>query len=350
MGAVHVIKPGILTTVQDLGRWGFQSRGVPVAGAMDLYSHRVANALVGNSQDAATLEATLLGPELEFDDRCVVAVSGAEFELTIDAAPVTINVRLDVGRGSRLRFGRRLRGARAYVAVGGGIDTLPVLGSRATHVISQMGGLDGRVLRTGDRLPVGAVVRSAADVARRVRAERASACLAEARRRLPRSGARGFSGAEGDAERNRGFTPEATRIRVLAGPQDDLFDEDALGVLQSAPYIVGPKSDRMGFRLEGPVLAHVKDADIISDATPLGALQVPASGLPILLMADRQTTGGYPKIATVIAADIGVAGQLGPGDAVSFAVCTPREAMAALIAQERLLMALEGPRAAADGA
>src|SRR5262249_39528449 len=131
------------------------------------------------------------------------------------------------------------------------------------------------------------------------------------------------------------------RLRVLPGPQADAFAADALDILQSAPYTVGQQSDRMGFRLEGPRLTHAGGADIISDATPLGALQVPASGQPILLMADRQTTGGYPKIATVITADLAVAGQLGPGDVIVFSVCTPREALAALIVQERALMALE---------
>src|SRR4029077_10937733 len=131
------------------------------------------------------------------------------------------------------------------------------------------------------------------------------------------------------------------RVRVLAGPQAEYFTADALDLLQSAPYVVAASSDRMGFRLEGPRLTHARGADIISDATPLGVLQVPASGQPLLLMADRQTTGGYPKIATLISADMAVAGQLGPGDTIAFSVCTPREAMAALIAQERALMVLE---------
>ena len=131
------------------------------------------------------------------------------------------------------------------------------------------------------------------------------------------------------------------RIRVLAGPQQECFTADALDALQSVPYAIGQDSDRMGFRLEGPRLTHARGADIISDATPLGVLQVPASGQPILLMADRQTTGGYPKIATVISADISIAGQLGPGDTIAFEVCTPIEALYALIAQERAVMAIE---------
>jgi antagonist of KipI len=310
---VCVIKPGMLTTIQDSGRWGFQSRGVPVAGPMDPVSHRLANALVGNDRDAAALEITLLGPELEFDDERLVAVAGAEFELALDGRPTPCNAPFIVSAGSRLCFGARGRGARAYLAVSGGIAVPPTLGSRSTHLVSAMGGGAGRALVAGDRLPLG-------DPAR-----------------VP-----GMALAP--------QTPMVTlpdhhaQIRVLPGPQLDYFSGDALEVLQSAPYAVGHNSDRMGFRLEGPRLTHARGADIISDATPLGVLQVPASGLPILLMADRQTAGGYPKVATVIAADLAVAGQLGPADTISFIVCTPGEAMAALIAQERALMAVEARR------
>jgi len=281
---------------------------------MDLCSHRLANALVGNDPAAATLEVTLVGPELEFDAEGVVAIAGAEFEIAVDGRSVPLNAAFLVAAGARLRFGRRLRGARAYLAVEGGIAVPPTLGSRATHVISAMGGLDGRPIRGGDVLPLTDSVRTG----------------------WPRT--------------NEPRTPivplpeHAARLRVLAGPQADLFSRDALDVLQSAPYTISSTSDRMGFRLDGPKLTHARGADIISDATPLGVLQVPASGQPILLMADRQTSGGYPKIATVISADMSVAGQLGPGDAITFVVCTPREALAALISQERALMAIEAGR------
>ena len=311
MSHLFIVKPGLLTTIQDRGRWGLQARGVPVAGPMDPCSHRLANALAGNDVDAATLEVTLIGPELEFDDERVIAVAGAEFELTVDGRNVPANAAFVVASGSCLRFGRRLRGARAYVAMSGGVGVAPTLGSRATHVISAMGGLDGRPLKAGDRVPLGDPMRARNTMSAQ-----------------PRSPL--FALPEGRA-----------RIRVLAGPQQDYFAPDALDVLQSASYTISHTSDRMGFRLEGPVLTHARGADIISDATPLGVLQVPASGLPILLMADRQTTGGYPKIATVIAADLALAGQLGPGDAIEFAVCTRKEAMAALIARERALMRVE---------
>lgn len=307
MATLRTIAPGMLTTIQDCGRWGWQSRGVPVAGAMDPWSHRVANALVGNAPSAATLELTLVGPAAEFDDERVVAVTGADFELTLDDRAVPMNTAFVAAAKSLLRFGRRLAGARAYVAVSGGIDVPPILGSRSTHVTTHMGGMDGRPLRAGDVLPLGKRGRTP--------------FLRE--------------------NWKKGYDPFSTTIRVMSGPQVEYFALDALDVLQLAPYIVTAQSDRMGFRLEGQTLAHARSADFISDTTPLGALQVPASGQPILLMADRQTTGGYPKIATVITADIGLAGQLAPGDSISFVVCSQREAIAALVSRERAVMEFE---------
>lgn len=307
--AVSVIKPGMLTTVQDAGRWGYQARGVPVAGPMDPVSHRLANALVGNGRGAALLEITLIGPELEFEDERLVAITGAQFELWLDGRQAPSQAPFTVCAGSRLRFGSRQLGARAYLAVSGGIAVPETLGSRSTHLVSAMGGVGGRALVGGDRLPLGD----------------------------PSSDGPALAPHDAIAP----LPDRHATLRVLPGPQVDYFTPDALDVLQSAPYVVAGNSDRMGFRLQGPRLTHARGADIISDATPLGVLQIPASGQPILLMADRQTTGGYPKIATVIAADMAVAGQLAPDDTITFAVCTRADAMKALIAQERVLMAVE---------
>jgi antagonist of KipI len=304
-----IVKPGLMTTVQDLGRWGLQARGVSVAGPMDPPSHRVANALAGNPPDAATLEVTLIGPDVQFMDDRVAAVAGAEFELWLDGRPVSAEGSFAAAAGSRLRFGRRVRGSRAYLAVAGGIAVSPELGSRATHIVSRMGGLEGRALVSGDRLPLGS----------------------------------GLARSAGATSRSPIVLPDGhARVRVLQGPQDARFEAGALEAVQAAPYRIGNESDRMAFRLHGPALKWKRSEEIISDATPLGVLQVPASGQPMLLMADRQTTGGYPTIATVITADIGLAGQLAPGDTIQFEICSRREAMAALIAQERALMAIEG--------
>jgi antagonist of KipI len=320
MAELLIVRAGMLTTVQDAGRWGYQSSGVAVAGPMDPCAHRLANALVGNDAGAAALEITLIGPELAFEDARTFAIAGADFEATLDGAPVPLHAPVAAAAGSRLRVGARRRGTRAAIAIAGGIETPPVLGSRATHLLSGMGGFEGRALRAGDRLALGdprSITQAAASL--RVASAQAAGVI-----RLP----------------DPGGSPAT--IRVLPGPQADLFAPQALAILQAAPYAVADQSNRMGFRLQGAALPHRNGADIISDATPLGVLQVPASGQPILLMADRQTTGGYPKIATVIAADIGLAGQLGPGDRLRFVVCSPREAMAALIAQERAMMTVEG--------
>ena len=316
MAHLRVIVPGMLTTIQDQGRWGWQSRGVPVAGPMDPYCHRLANALVGNHSDGATLEVTLVGPEVEFQDERIAAVTGAEFETTVDGREQPLNAPFPVSAGSVLRLGPRRRGARAYVAVGGGIASPAVLGSRATHLPSEMGGLNGRPLRAGDVLPLGK--RGRESFPRRAQTERTP----------------------------DPFLPDGrATVRILPGPHADRLAPDALDVLQSAPYVLDASANRMGFRLHGARLRHAGDAEMLSDATPLGALQVPAAGEPILLMADRQTTGGYPSLATVISADIRLAGQLAPGDSIVFVVSSRREAMAALIAQEQVLMALEaGPR------
>ncbi|MEP7310094.1 MAG: biotin-dependent carboxyltransferase family protein [Acidobacteriota bacterium] len=318
MSELRVLTPGLLTTVQDLGRWGFQSSGVSVAGPMDAYAHRLANALVGNAAGDAALEVTLVGPELECDDERVIAMTGAEFDLTVDRRSVPMYTPLVVRGGSRVRCGRRLRGARAYLAVAGGIDVPVVFGSRATHLSSGLGGFEGRALRAGDRVPLG----------------------------LPRGLA--VAGGDGGHVRAQDPIPDhqrvvlpngQTRVRILPGPHQDFFAADALEALQRSPYRIDPRSDRMGFRLEGVPLERVTEAEMISDATPMGALQVPPSGQPILLMADRQTTGGYPTIATVITADLGLVGQLAPGESIAFKICSPAEAMAALIASERRILA-----------
>ena len=304
--SIRIIRPGMLTTVQDEGRRGFQCVGVSVAGPMDWVSHRLANLLVGNRRSAATLEVTLIGPEIRFEDESVFTVTGAEFQLVLDGLEVPTHVATRARRGATLRFGDRRRGARAYVAVAGGFDVPPVLGSRSTHLVSRVGGVGGRALVAGDRIPAGTTDR-VANVAGRSRPPVVG---------LPGRGA---------------------RLRVMLGPEDDWFSEAALATLQRARYEITPQSNRMGYRLTGPRLSHRESADMLSDGTPIGSVQVPASGEPILLMADCQTTGGYPKIATVITADIPVAGQLAPADWIEFEVCDRQAAVAAVIAQEQAL-------------
>ncbi len=297
--ALLVDRPGMLTTVQDRGRWGYQSLGVPVAGPMDWYSHALANRRVGNDPDAAALEITLMGPELIAEGEVVCAIAGAEFDVALDGVILPVRRAFSVSNRSRIRIGARRIGARATLAVRGGFDLPATFGSRATHLVSGMGPFGGRLLRTGDRLPVAS-------------AGTGSVTDAGIPLDLPRGGA---------------------RVRVVPAVHRERFTDEAWHTLTSTRFMVTPQSNRMGYRLEGLELAQDGGTDILSEAMPIGAIQVPPSGQAILLMADRQTTGGYATIANVITADLPVAGQLAPGDWIEFAPCTHADAMAALRAR-----------------
>jgi antagonist of KipI len=301
MASLVVLRAGMLSTVQDLGRWGEQSSGVPVAGPMDGYSHRLANRLVGNPDDLAALEVTLIGPDLRARGDVVCAVAGAQFAVEVNGRSIDTRTCFEVADAGTIRFGARGAGARATLAVRGGIDVPAIFGSRATSVVSRMGPFGGRALAAGDELPVGVPVPGRVQPGKPLR--------------LPAGG---------------------TRVRVIMGPHDGMFTARAVTALLTSRFIVTPQSNRMGYRLGG-ALIETSGTELLSDATPFGSLQVPASGQPILLMADRQTTGGYPKIATVISADLPLAGQLAPGDWIEFVACTRADAVNALRQQEAAL-------------
>jgi len=287
----------MFTTVQDLGRWGLQSRGVPVSGALDWYSHRLANALLGNDAAMATLEVTLMGPEIRFDSDATFAIAGAEFRMTLDGAAVEMNRPTGAKAGSVLKFGERLLGARAYVAIASGIDVPETLGSRSTHVLAVMGGHEGRALKAGDVL---------------------------------RTGVQGFE-AHSESRPTPFPVQFDRRLRVI--PADDRLFAN----ITSRPFHVSPRSDRMGYRLEGASIANAPTGELISTAVPTGAIQVPPTGQPILLMNDHATTGGYAIAGTVITADLPLAGQLAPGDDVAFEACSMDNAVAALREREAML-------------
>jgi antagonist of KipI len=302
--ALIVVRPGMLTTIQDLGRWGNQANGVPVAGPMDLYSHRLANQLVGNAETAAAVEITLVGPELQARGDLVCAIAGAEFHVTVGGHVMQPGGPFRVPAGATIRFGERRAGARAALAVRGGVSVPALMESRATSILSRMGPFGGRPIAAGDVLPIGKERRFDDPMVR-------AYPLA-----VPRGGA---------------------RLRAIPGPHDGMFTPESMDTFFSLRYRITPESNRTGYRLAGPPLAHAGAADILSEATPVGSVQVPRSGQPILLMADRQTTGGYPKIATVITADLPLAGQLAPGDWIEFVRCTRGAAIDALRLQERRL-------------
>ncbi len=310
MNLIEVIDGGMLTTVQDAGRLGFQRYGVPVSGAMDRLALRAANRLAGNDDGLAGLEMTLLGPRLRFLAPATIALGGADLNATLDGRPAPRWESVFVRAGAVLACGAPKDGIRAYLAVSGGIDVPLVLGSRSTYTRSRLGGFEGRALKAGDVLrtagpsPVGDGVR----------------------RRVP-SGRQPVYGHD-------------HRLRVVLGPQNDRFTDEGVLTFFCSAYEVTPQSDRMGYRLAGPKVAHTSGPDIVSDGSPLGAVQVAGDGVPIVLMADRGTAGGYTKIATVISVDVSRLSQAAPGDRVRFEAVTVEDAIVALREQEAWLDAI----------
>jgi antagonist of KipI len=283
---LHVVEPGLFTTVQDLGRPNAIAAGVPPGGAMDRFAHRAANLLVGNPESDATLECTLTGPHLKAERACVVAITGADLDPKVNGASVPMWTGIFIGDGDRLTFGGRRAGGRAYIAVAGGIQADRWLGSASTNLMAARGGAGGRSLKAGD------VINSAREAA-----------LTVSGRNLP--------------ERLHPRYFDHTLL-AIPGPHVRRLDPDGRRLLFGAGFKVGREADRMGYRLDGPTLATSGD-ELLSFGLTAGALQVPHSGQPILLMADHQTAGGYPVVATVVSASMPVAGQLVPGDELQFA-------------------------------
>jgi biotin-dependent carboxylase-like uncharacterized protein len=308
-GALHVVAAASIAMLQDLGRTGQQRYGVPVSGALDWVCLRIANALVGNADGVAALEMFYRGPTLDVVTESVrVAAIGAALEIAAGgktrAVPAGRSVRLV--RGDRLTIGPCEVSLVAYLAVEGGFALPGDLGSLATFPRAGLGGIEGRPLKKGDALPLAL-----------------PAAPERAERRAPKWD----------------LAPPA-RVRVVLGPQDDHFTERGLRTFLESTYTVSRQSDRMGMRLEGPTLEHVKGFNIVSDGTAPGSIQVPGNGLPIVLLADRPTTGGYPKIATVASADVPALGRLRPGATIAFDAIGVKEAEAARRELETRLAAL----------
>lgn len=294
---IEVVEAGLLTSVQDaVGRPAARRFGVPAGGALDSFSARLANRLVGNPDAAALLEATLHGPTLRFDRSTLIAISGADLGATLDGRPLQPGT---ARRGTDLRFGEPHFGARAYLAVAGGVAVPVVLGSRSTDLRSGFGGFEGRALRTGDVLQHGAAMGTGGRLI---------------------------------------LTPPTGVIRVLPGPHGT---DEALDQLCGNAWTVSVRADRMGYRLDGEPLAFSGPAEVPSMGLPLGAVQRPPDGRPIVMLADRPVTGGYPVIACVIRADVGHVAQLLPGEPARFVLTTVDVAREALRAQERLLASVQ---------
>jgi urea carboxylase len=297
---IEVVKPGLLSTFQDLGRIGSQAIGMPVCGAMDGLSHRIANLIAGNTGsagDEATLEITLMGPSLRFSRDCVIALAGADLSPTLlptgseTAEPVAMLQPVRVPAGALLQFGRRRLGLRCYLAIAGGFGLPEVMGSRSTYLRGALGGFQGRALRKGDVLALPDFTPGPQPVV----SATATALL------------------HGLLERGA----EAA-IRIVDGPEWTLFTEASRRSLLSDTYRIGSQSDRMGYRLEGSKLQRSAPRDMLSEAVAFGTVQVPPDGQPIVLMADRQTSGGYARIAQVASVDLPLLAQRMPGEAIRF--------------------------------
>lgn len=305
----QVIKPGLLTTFQDLGRTGYQEYGVVVSGAMDDYSLQIANLLVGNEKNEAALEITMMGPTLKVLEDAVIAICGGNLSAKVNGKQAPMWKSFLVKKDEMIEFGQPIEGARAYVSVAGGFDLPLVMGSKSTYLKAKIGGLAGRAIKKSDTLYG-------------IETNRAVAGRALHLDEIPH------------------YKREIT-VRVCLGPHQHEFLESSIKTFLSSTYEVTPQSDRMGYRLKGPKLEHKTTADIISEAIPLGGIQVPASGEPIILMADRQTTGGYTRIATVISSDIPLLAQALPGCSIRFTAVSVEEAQRLYEEKAKFLRILE---------
>ena len=316
----RVLHAGLLTTVQDAGRLRHQRFGIPVCGAMDLVALRLGNLLVGNEESAAAIEITLLGPRLEFDTSCLIALTGADLQPIVDGERVPVGRAMQVPAGAALSFGEAERGCRAYLAAAGGVCTAEVLGSRSTYVRGGFGGVRGRALRRDDVLtfgsPSGLSQRISGELAERPDARRVQVTTWGASTALvPR------------------YSP-APSVRLLVGEHMHMLTPESRELLFRTDFRVAAQSDRMGYRLEGPALEVSEPTELLSEGVAFGTVQLPPGGKPIILMADRQTTGGYPRIGEVASVDLPLVAQLRPGHRIRFRPISLAEAHALYLARE----------------
>lgn len=294
MPSIKVIKSGLCTTIQDIGRTGYQQYGIPVSGVMDEFAFRIGNYLVEADENNAVLEIPYIGPTLEFDFDITIAITGADLSSKINNQDISMWKSINVKKGDILSFSTIKSGARAYIAFAGEIDVPIINGSKSTLLKSKLGGFEGRQLKIGDIIEI----------------------------KNPR-----FLTKKNVL--NLKYIPNYQKfeeIRVVLGPQDKYFTEKGIETFLNSEYEISREADRMGMRLEGEIITHKDKADIISDAVVFGSIQVPGNGKPIILLADRQTTGGYTKIATVIKADLPKLAQMSPGYKIKFKALSIEEA------------------------
>jgi antagonist of KipI len=324
---IKVSKPGLLSTVQDLGRYGFQKFGVIVSGSMDPIAHRISNWLVGNDENEAVIEMTLTGPVLEFQENCLISICGGDLSPSIGGDPVPLWRSILVKKGSILKFGGCKSGTRAYLAIAGGIDVPSVMKSRSTYLRAGIGGFEGRNLNAGDTLEASPLRQNSKDIMDYL---------------IPYLEDKTFTEIDWSISSEFIAIHRSRKVvRVIEGPEHNLFTEKSRQAFFGDPFKVSPQSDRMGYRLQGPQLSLKQATDMISEAVTFGTIQVPSDGNPIILLADRQTTGGYPRIGQVASVDLPLIAQTKPGEELSFTAITHEEAQKLLIDREKQLRHLK---------
>ncbi|MED1605143.1 biotin-dependent carboxyltransferase family protein [Cytobacillus kochii] len=316
---IEIKKPGLLSTLQDLGRTGYQKYGVIASGVMDQDAHKIANMLVGNSEEQPTLEMTLIGPRIVFHEDCLISLCGGDIGPQINGQQVSLWKPIWVNAGSELTFASYKEGCRTYLAIAGGFDVELVMDSYATYLRAHIGGHNGRALQKGDRL----TLKEKSSLSKKMIAslKQSDKPFVEAKWHIPIQMRR----------------PSNQRIRVIEGKQFSLFNKESKIALFNNSYKVASQSDRMGYRLNGSALALSEEKEMISEAVAMGTIQVPPDGQPIILMADRQTTGGYPKIGQVASIDLHVLAQTKPGEEVYFEKISFTEAQKLFIQKEQRL-------------
>lgn len=323
---LEIIKPGMRTTVQDRGRYGHQKEGIITSGAMDSFACRVANMLAGNAEDEAVLEITLTGPTIHFTDDHLIALTGADLSAELNGERVAMWRPFLVKKGGTLSFGVSLSGCRAYLAVSGGLDIPKLMGSYATYLQAGIGGYQGRALQAGDLIPCHSPTPAGIALFSQVSGA-TSGHAYTAVHWTP------------DPQFYPAYNPNPT-IRAIKGPEYELFSDTSQGQIWSERFQVSAQSDRMGYRLQGVSLYLSEETELISTAVTFGTVQVPPEGTPIVLMADHQTTGGYPRILQVVSVDLPILAQVVPGQTIAFEEVSLEEAQQLYIRQEQNLTQL----------
>ena len=324
--SILVERPGLLTTMQDLGRSGYQHLGVSPGGVMDEVSHRIANLLVGNRPEMASLEITLAGPTLHFDTDSLIALCGGDLSAQVEGAPVPLWRPVIVRADSRLSFGRAVTGARCYLAVDGGYGIPAVMGSASTNLAARFGGHQGRPLRAGDRWATPPRSRDLYPTLERRFSRERPPCL----------GPDGFSSGSTELDFSR-----PCALRMIPGPEWLRLTEDSRIRFLGDTFRVDSRSNRMGIRLQGSALTLEQPLEMVSSGVATGTIQLPPDGCPILLMVDRQTTGGYPRLGELATVDLPHAAQLRPGETLRFEIISLEEAQVSYVRRETRMRALE---------